>query len=310
MTAYLDKTYTSTITSFLSALHIPSPHAFAAEIPGTDLTVTTDGVGTKLLLAAQANRFAPIGQDAIAMVANDLLCAFSFPLAFCDTLSLRDPNWPHLDTLAKSLAKAAAHANAPIVGGETAIVPDLLHPDTPCDISVTAIGRRWQRERTEPQPGDVLIGLASSGLHANGYTLARRILGLNPHTLPMLLMPTIIYVPAVRALTTAQIPLHGLVHITGGGWLNLIRLSDTVSYRITALPRSLPVYDILRSQARIDDYTCWTTWNMGIGFIIVIPSSYTEQAIALLAPWQPLVLGTVIDDDSPHVFIKDIVTLP
>src|SRR3954463_10570040 len=231
--------------------------------PNLGIAMSTDGVGSKIVVAEQADRLETVGIDCIAMNVNDVVCVGAEPIAMLDYLAVEQADPEALARIGEGLRVGAQAANVEIPGGELAVLPELIrgHPSPHgFDLCGTAIGTVALDAIVTGDtatPGDALIGVPSSGLHSNGYTLARRALldegGLGLDDRPpelggssvadALLEPTAIYVRAVLELLASDVPVHGLAHITGGGLDNLKRLHDGVAYR---LEEALPVLPIFR----------------------------------------------------------------
>ena len=291
---------------------------FAAILRLTDalkLAVSTDGVGSKAAVAQLAGRYESIGWDCVAVNVNDILCVGARPVALLDYVSLQEPRADLLEALGKGMAAAAERARVAIVGGEVSQHPDTLtgpRPGYAFDIAGTALGVIEGRDPIDGaavRPGDVLIGLASDGVHANGLTLARRALLPNDEgidrPLPQcggtvgdeLLRPTHIYVPEVLALLDAGVPVHGLAHISGGGLLNLARLNADVGYRVDALPPAPPVFEAIREAGDVDAAEMFRVFNMGVGFCAAVPREAADDALAAIrsAGGDAQVIGAVTD---------------
>jgi phosphoribosylformylglycinamidine cyclo-ligase len=279
---------------FATLLHIP---------PGPVLALTTDGVGTKLLLAREANRWEPAGIDCVANNVNDLICVGAVPVALLDYVATDRIDEGVLEEVARGLYLGADLAGIAIPGGEIAQIGAMLASAAGgrpmLDLVGTAIGvmppGREPVDGSQVRPGDVIIGLPSSGLHSNGYSLARRVLfdlagmtladqvpGTARHLDDALLQPTRVYVPAAEALWAAGIEPRGLVNISGGGLLNLGRLAADVSYELDALPPPPPVFGLIAEAGQVPAATMYATFNMGTGFCIVIPPAKQQAAIAAL----------------------------
>jgi phosphoribosylformylglycinamidine cyclo-ligase len=238
------------------------------------------------------------------MNVNDVVCVGAEPLAVLDYLAVEQADPDALARIAQGLKVGAEAAGVEIPGGELAIIPELIrgHPSprgfdlcASCfgtvDLDAIVTGAACE-------PGDALVGLPSSGLHSNGYTLARRVLeplGLDASPPELggatvadaLLEPTVIYVRAALDLLRSDIAVHGLAHITGGGLLNLTRLSDSVGWRVDA---PLPVPPVLELIARLGDVSraeLWEVFNMGAGFICVVAAEHADDAVALLDARHP-----------------------
>jgi phosphoribosylformylglycinamidine cyclo-ligase len=216
------------------------------------------------------------------------------------------------------LKLGAEAANVEIPGGELAVLPELIrgHPSPHgFDLCGTAFGTVALDAivtGADAQPGDALIGLPSSGPHSNGYTLARRALlqdgGLDLNDTPAelggasvadaLIEPTVIYVRAIVELLASDVPVHGLAHITGGGVTNLLRLAgDRLGWAIEAPLPVPPVFDLIAARGRVPAAEMWEVFNMGCGFVAVVPEPRADDAVALLAAKHPGAarIGTVTD---------------
>lgn len=284
--------------------------------PNLGLALTTDGVGSKIVVAEQANRLETVGIDCIAMNVNDLVCVGAEPIALLDYLAVESPDPDRLARIAQGLKTGAELANIEIPGGELAVLPEVIrgHPSPGgFDLCGTAVGT-VALDRVvggeDIRPGDALIGVPSSGLHSNGYTLARRALledggltlddtpeGLGASVADALLEPTVIYVRAALDLLESDIPVAGLAHITGGGVLNLPRLNDGVGWAIDAPLPVLPVFETVQRLGGVGEREMWEVFNMGCGFIAVVAEDRADDAAALLGEHHPGArrIGTVTD---------------
>ena len=252
------------------------------------LALHSDGVGTKVLVAEACHKFHTIGIDCVAMNVNDIICLGAEPLALVDYLALEKPNPRLVAEIMVGLQRGAVEAGVAVVSGETAIVPDLVHG---FDLSASVVGfvrknRVITGENTEP--GDVVLGLPSSGIHSNGLTLARKILptkSTNKRILNELLTPTRIYVKSVSKLLNSRIPVHGLAHITGGAYSKLKRIGSRarVGFHFDNLPDPPSIFQRLQTKGRITNREMFRTFNMGIGFLIVCPKT-SEKPIHRLVP--------------------------
>jgi phosphoribosylformylglycinamidine cyclo-ligase len=255
-----------------------------------------DGVGTKLKLALDAGRHEGIGIDLVAMCANDIIVQGAEPLYFLDYYASGRMDVETAATVIDSIARGCELAGCALIGGETAELPGLYH-DADYDLAGFCVGAVEKEELIDGhavRAGDALIGLASSGPHANGFSLIRKALEQTRATLAMpldgrplvdhLLAPTRIYVKALLALLK-QLPVHALAHITGGGIVdNLPRvLPDGLGARIDshAWP-SPPLFDWLRHTANISDAEMYRTFNCGVGMIVCISDEHVDHAVAML----------------------------
>jgi phosphoribosylformylglycinamidine cyclo-ligase len=266
------------------------------------LAIATDGVGTKILVAQMLRKFDTIGIDCIAMNANDLLCVGAEPLALVDYVAVQVLNRRFLREMAKGLHEGARRARITIPGGEIAQLREMVrgvHKDDGFDLVGTCVGvvpldRLIIGQRITP--GDVVLGLRSSGIHSNGLTLARDVLFCRRKLRPdkyipelrrtigaELLEPTRIYVPEILEMLTAGLDLKALIHITGDGLLNLRRVEASVGFAIDFWPEPHPVFGVIQATGRIRTTEMFTVYNMGIGFCLVLPddSRQIDQAMAI-----------------------------
>jgi len=265
------------------------------------IAISTDGVGSKSAVAQMAGVYEGIGWDCIAVNVNDVICAGAEPVALVDYISLQHPHQDLLTSLGKGLHDGAERARVAIVGGELSQHPDTLtgpREGYAFDISGTCIGVLEGRAPITGAaivPGDVILGMPSDGIHANGMTLARRVLladgagGIDRWLEACgrtvgeeLLRPTHIYVPEVLAMLKAGVEVKGLAHISGDGLLNLARLEAAVSYRIDALPDVPPVFDAIQNEGRIDDAEMFRVFNMGVGFCVVLDPASADAAMTAI----------------------------
>jgi phosphoribosylformylglycinamidine cyclo-ligase len=252
---------------------------YAAIMPVTaDLGVamTTDGVGTKLLLACEQNNLATIGIDLVAMCANDLICVGATPTAFLDYYATPRLVDSQADALIKGIVEGCDQADMLLVGGETAEMP-ALYAENHFDIAGFATGTVKKSELLDGhaiKAGDAIIGIGSSGIHSNGLTLARKLLQ-EPAQVRDLMKPTLIYVkPALEALSLYRSSIAGLAHITGGGWRNILRLNDKIGVEIN---EPLPVPEIFRALAQnVETEELYRTFNMGMGLTLIVSGCVNE----------------------------------
>src|SRR5687767_7236591 len=220
------------------------------------LALHSDGVGTKVLIAQLMNRFDTVGIDCVAMNVNDVICVGAQPVGFIDYIALRQPNERLLEEIANGLVEGARQSRMAIVGGETAVLPDVIAGD---ENAFDLAGMVMGVVKGKPilgiaiKPGDVILGIESSGLHSNGYTLARKVL-LSKYSVDdnadhlvqtvgeELLIPTRIYVRPVMEILKKKIRVHGLANITGGSFTKLPRLNSKVRYVFDDLPAPTGVF--------------------------------------------------------------------
>jgi phosphoribosylformylglycinamidine cyclo-ligase len=283
----------------------------------TGIALCTDGVGTKLIVAEQAGRFDTVGIDCVAMNVNDLICVGAEPRAMVDYLAVEQADAEVLAAIGQGLKAGAERAGIEIPGGELAQLPEMLrgHPSpngldlVGAAIGTVALDHIVTGERVSP--GDVLIGLPSTGLHSNGFTLARRALldrgGLSLDDAPPelgrtvadeLLEPTEIYVRAVLDLIRSEIEVHGLAHITGDGMLNLLRLNAGAGYEVDRPLPTPPVFALIERLGSVPASEMHQVFNMGTGFVCVTPPDHEAPALELLRRHYPAAarIGRVTED--------------
>ncbi len=279
----------------------------------TGVALSTDGVGSKVIVAEQLGRFDTVGIDCIAMNVNDVICVGAEPLAVLDYVAVEEADAEMLRQIGEGLREGAEQAGVEIPGGELAQLPELIrgHPSpygfdlVGACFGVVALDAIVTGGRVEP--GDAVIGLPSSGVHSNGLTLARRALD-DLHERPpelggrsvgeVLLEPTVIYVRAVLDLLRSGVDVRGLAHITSGGLLNLLRLEAEVGYSIDdPLPR-LPVFDLIAARSRADEGELAEVFNMGCGFCCVVPADQVDAAVEQLDAHHPgtAVIGRAMEE--------------
>lgn len=306
-----------TIDTGRASRAVPLPGHFAAVLevaPNLGIAVGTDGVGSKLIVAEQARRYDTVGVDCVAMNVNDVVCVGAEPIALLDYLAVEQADPGVMAEIAVGLKRGAELAGVEIPGGEVAVLPELIrgHPSPHgFDLTAACIGTVALDgivTGAACRPGDALIGLPSSGLHSNGYSLARQALsGLVLDDRPValggatvadaLLEPTVIYVRAILELLRSGLPVHGLAHITGGGLLNLTRLNREVGFEVSEPLPVPPVFDLVRDLGGVAEAEMWEVFNMGCGFGAVVPETDAETAAVLLAAHHPgsRRIGTLTD---------------
>jgi phosphoribosylformylglycinamidine cyclo-ligase len=273
--------------------------------PNLGLALSTDGVGSKVIVAEQTGRFDTVGIDCIAMNVNDVVCVGAEPIAVLDYLAVERADPAMLRDIAVGLKAGAEDAGVEIPGGELAQLPELIrgHPSpNGFDLNGACVGLVALDALVtgaEAVPGDVLVGLPSSGVHSNGLTLARRALledgGLALDDRPpeldgasvadALLEPTVIYVRAVLDLLRSDVPVHGLAHITGDGLRNLLRLEAPVGYEVDEPLPLPPVFELIARAGGIDPEEMHDVFNMGCGFVCVVPADRAAEASSLLGTY-------------------------
>ena len=260
-------------------------YAGIVQIPGGQLLAThTDGVGTKVIIANMLKKYDTIGIDCIAMNVNDIICIGATPVSFVDYIAANKNDEKIFKKIVQGLVKGAKKAAVPIVGGETAIMPDVISgTGFSFDLAGMVVGLLSKKQvvlGNSIKKGDCIIGVKSSGLHSNGYTLARKAL-LSKYLLSdrvkgvgkigeALLTPTKIYVKPVLEIQ-AKCKIHGLANITGGSFTKLLRLKN-IGYDLDSMPKAPPIMQLISDQG-ISTSEMYKTFNMGVGFCIIAPKS-------------------------------------
>jgi phosphoribosylformylglycinamidine cyclo-ligase len=285
--------------------------------PNLGIAISTDGVGTKILVAEMAGRFDTVGIDCVAMNVNDVLCVGARPVTLVDYIAVEAADPALLGPLGEGLARGCAEAGVNCPGGELAQVREMLRGSRPghaFDLVATAVGVVALDRVLSGQDvaaGDVLLGLESNGLHSNGFTLARRALlesgGLSLDAMvpelgttlaDAMLAPTRIYVRPVLKVLDAGVPVRALAHVTGDGLFNLIRTTKAVGFDIEDWPDVPPIFRMIQRLGNVPEEEMWRAFNMGIGFGVVVPPSDADRTRALLeeSGVRTHVLGTATDD--------------
>ena len=284
----------------------------------------TDGCGTKVKLAVLMDKHDTIGIDAVAMCVNDIICCGAKPLFFLDYIACGKNVPEKIAQIVGGVAEGCVQSGAALIGGETAEHPGLM-PQEDYDLAGFAVGivdKKKILDNTRMCAGDVVIGLASTGIHSNGFSLCRKVFDIdnNPDSLYVpceelggktiaetLLTPTKIYVKSVLALLE-KVDVKGISHITGGGFYENIPRSipkglcaeiDKASIRV------LPIFDLLAKTGNIPERDMYNTYNMGVGMSIVVPAQQVEEALSILAAngETAYVIGKIIESDE-QVILK------
>ncbi|RAP44435.1 phosphoribosylformylglycinamidine cyclo-ligase [uncultured Methanosphaera sp.] len=282
------------------------------------IAMSTDGVGSKILIAKQMEKYDTVGIDCIAMVVNDILCVGAEPIAMVDYLAVEHPNPEIAKEIGKGLKAGCQQAKIAMIGGETASLPKIIKD---FDLAGTGIGTVDKNKiitGTEIKDGDIILGITSSGVHSNGLSLARKaLLDIANYKvtdkLPTdnsvtvgeaLLEPTIIYVDPIIELLNSDVEVHGLGHITGGGFSNLKRLNHNMTYIIDNLPEPLPIFKAIQATG-IEDKEMYHVFNMGIGFAVILDEKYKDQALEILNKYHDTyVIGKIQEDEKNRVLIN------
>jgi len=283
------------------------------------LTLNTDGVGSKVLIAEKMNMWEGIAIDCVAMNVNDAICVGSEPIAFVDYIALREEKDYIAEQLGIGFNKAMEMANISLVGGETATLPELING---IDVSGTCLGRVRKSEvitGEDIKRGDIILYLQSSGIHSNGLTLARKIFemaGINYQDFvpelgrrlgEELLEPTRIYVrEVISMINTAKEygnpkeMIRGIAHITGGGFRNINRLKP-MRFIIDKIPEKQKIFSLIQELGNVSDEEMYQTFNMGAGMILIISENFVNEAKKITGGRE---CGYV--DDGEGVFIEEL----
>ncbi len=256
----------------------------------------TDGVGTKIKLAFLMDRHDTVGIDCVAMCVNDVACAGGEPLFFLDYIAC-GKNYPEkIASIVKGVAEGCKQAGAALVGGETAEHPGLM-PEEEYDLAGFAVGVADEKDLITGEnirPGDTLIGIASSGVHSNGFSLIRKVFEMTRESLDTyyeelgntlgetLMTPTRIYVKALKALKDANVTVKGCSHITGGGFYENIprMLPEGVRAVVKKDSYEVPaIFSLIQKKGNIADNIMYNTYNMGLGMVLAIDSADVEKAL-------------------------------
>src|SRR3954470_10183450 len=276
------------------------------------LALSSDGVGSKVIVAEQLGRLDTVGIDCIAMNVNDVVCVGAEPIALLDYIAVEQADPDALERIGRGLRRGAEDAGVEIPGGELAILPELIrgHPSPHgFDIAGFCVGLvdlDAVVTGAAVRPGDAVIGIPSSGVHSNGLTLARRALpdlAETPAELAgrsvgdALLEPTVIYVRAVLDLLASAVEVRGLAHITGEGFLNLLRLDAPGGFGIDRPLPVPPLFELIAGRADVAAAELWETFNMGCGFCCVVPAAHADAAVEALSSRHPgaAVIGRATD---------------
>jgi phosphoribosylformylglycinamidine cyclo-ligase len=261
----------------------------------TGIALSTDGVGTKLVLAEQMGRWDTVGIDCVAMNVNDVVCVGAEPLAMVDYLAVDRADPEVAGAIGVGLARGAERAGIEIVGGELAQLGELIKGLDLAGACFGVVGLDSLVTGAAIEPGDPVIGLPSSGLHSNGYTLARSVLEdipLDDERLgrplgDVLLEPTEIYVKPIVELLRSEVDVRGLAHITSGGLNNLLRLQAEVAYEIDDPLPVPPIFELIQELGEVSDEEMHEVFNMGCGFCVVVARADETTAMKALQAHHP-----------------------
>jgi phosphoribosylformylglycinamidine cyclo-ligase len=278
---------------------VPLPGHYASVIridERTGIALSTDGVGTKLLVAEQLGRFDTVGVDCVAMNVNDVICVGAEPLAMLDYIAIERADPAVCEQIGVGLARGAELAGIEIPGGELAQLGEMVRGFDVAGACFGTVALDAIVDGSAIRPGDAIVGLPSSGIHSNGYTLARAALdGLALDEDPegrlgrplgeVLLEPTEIYVKPVLELLRSDVDVRGLAHITSGGLGNLSRLAADVAYEIDEPLPVPPIFTLIQERAGVSDEEMHSVFNMGCGFCVIVGAGQQRAALNLLRPY-------------------------
>lgn len=284
-------------------------YAGLVDIGGAHLALATDGVGTKLLVAAAVDDYSTVGIDCLAMNVNDLVAQGVEPVAFVDYLAVEEPDEETATQIGEGLRRGAERAGVALVGGETAVLPDIV---SGLDIAGACAGLAPEGGLFPgtAEVGDAIVGWPSTGIHSNGLTLAREaVTREHAYTDPfppdpertvagVLLEPTALYTDLLEHLRAHDT--HAAAHITGGGWTNLTRMGPH-RYEITDPFEAQPVFGFVQRTGGVDDREMYRTFNMGTGFVAALAP---EPATTLAAETEGRIIGQVERNDDGQVSVR------
>lgn len=311
----VQSTYTNAVISDIGGFG----GLYAPQIKGMEepiLVSGTDGVGTKLKLAFLMDKHDTIGEDCVAMCANDVICTGASPMFFLDYMALGKNIPEKVATIVTGVAEGCKKANCSLVGGETAEMPG-FYPEDEYDLAGFCVGVVDKKKIIDSKTievGDKVIGLASSGVHSNGFSLVRKVFDVNEENLKeyveelgktvgeALLEPTRIYVKPILKLIE-EVKVKGISHITGGGFYeNLPRmLRDGVSLKIDKNSYEVPaLFKLIESRGNIPERDMYNTFNMGIGMAVIVPEKEVEKALNLLKETgeEAYLIGEVVEGNK------------
>ena len=296
---------------------------FAPDFKGMEepvLVSGTDGVGTKIKLAFLLDKHNTIGIDAVAMCVNDIICCGAKPLFFLDYIAIGKNIPEKVASIVEGIAEGCVQSGCALIGGETAEHPGLM-PEDDYDVAGFSVGiadKPKMIDGSKLKAGDVLLGLRSTGVHSNGFSLVRKIFDINEETInntypeldkplgEVLLTPTKIYVKPILALMD-QVEVKAVSHITGGGFYENIPRMLTSGLSAKIIKENIPVLPIFKLMQRvgnISEHDMFNTFNMGVGMVAAVSKEQADKALEVLKAngEDAVVLGEVIEDSEGVVF--------
>ena len=278
----------------------------------------TDGVGTKLKVAFEMDRHDTVGIDCVAMCVNDIACAGGEPLFFLDYIACGKNEPEKIASIVSGVANGCKQSGAALIGGETAEMPG-FYPVDEYDLAGFAVGvvdRKNMITGKTIAKGDVLVGIASSGIHSNGYSLVRKVFEMKKESLnktyeslggkslgETLLTPTVIYVKALRTIKEGGVTIKGCSHITGGGFYENIprMLPENAHANIKVGSYEIPpIFDMLAKEGNISKEMMYNTYNMGIGMLLAVDAADADKTVALAeqAGEKAYILGEIAEGEK------------
>ena len=295
---------------------------FAPQLAGMTepvLVSGTDGVGTKIRIAQLMDKHDTVGIDCVAMCVNDIICCGAKPLFFLDYIAIGKNEPEKVATLVSGVAEGCVQSGCALIGGETAEHPGMM-PAEDYDLAGFAVGivdKKKILDNTRMAKGDVVIALASTGIHSNGFSLCRKVFDIDNNNPQLyvkrdeldgktiaeaLLVPTRIYVKSILALLE-KVDVKGISHITGGGFYENIPRSipDGLCAKIDrSAVRVLPIFDMIASWGNIPERDMFNTYNMGVGMSVVVPAEQVQEALDILTAngETAYVIGSIIENEE------------
>ncbi|MCS3901836.1 phosphoribosylformylglycinamidine cyclo-ligase [Methanococcus voltae] len=303
-------------TDAIKPADLDGHYAGAIEFGDYYLVLCTDGVGSKMVVAEMANKFDTVPIDMIAMNVNDAICIGAEPVALVDYMAVETITEDIAKQIGKGLNEGLEQSNINLIGGETASLPSMINGVDLAGTVLAVVKKDEIITGKEVKKGDVIVGLRSSGVHSNGLSLARKVffdianLDINSKlkhgktVAEELLTPTKIYVkPVMDMIKKSDINVKGLAHITGGGFRKIKRLNKNITYVINDLPEPLPVFKEIKELGNVDTHEMFKTFNMGIGFCVVVSKEDAEKVIEVAN--QYLIPAQIIGKIDDEYTLKD-----
>jgi len=306
MSKLLEKTFRCRENKVGRVIHDIGTFANVIDLGEFALAIATDGVGSKVLVAQELEKYDTVGIDMVAMNVNDLVCLGAEPIAMVDYLALQQVNPEITSEIAAGICDGANLASIAVVGGETATLPEFICgvENRGFDLAGTVIGIIKKNKiitGKDIAPGDWILGFDSFGIHSNGLTLARKVLPRNFWF--ELLKPTRIYVREVLELLQ-KFKVHGLAHITGSGFLNLQRVTE-YGFKLDSLPEPQTIFKKIQELSKVSDREMYRTFNMGVGFCVIADKENSEKILAdYRDEYRLKKIGSVVEEKGVTI-VKD-----